>query len=123
MQPLEHLHFAIRYADEPCFAFSLKGGHRPPGFFESARLACCRAVRGDGPAELIQIEGINLEAPQARIRLSPNARRPEILRDVAECVPYQAALRENLRVICPRQRAQASRDNELGVAESVGRGG
>src|SRR5207253_233346 len=103
----------IRDADVADLALFLEPGHCRPAFLD--------LFVGHRSVDLVQVEGIDLEPPQAGLALAADRIRLEAVADLALLVPDHAALGEDVRPVA--HSFEGSRYNLLRVSESIdGRG-
>ena len=75
-----------------CFEF----GHFAHGFLNRAWRRAFRAAFPCGPVNLIEIDSIDVQSPQAGFGFAANGGCLEVVRDLSFFIPYQTALGENI---------------------------
>src|SRR5262245_39518133 len=113
---------AIRGADEPDLALALKRAHGVPRVLELPVSPGRGALGPRRPTKLVEIDAVDVESPEAGFGLSPDGRRSEVVHDVAEFIPYQAAGGEDIRAFGLRKVVQGAADDGFGAAESIDSG-
>ena len=94
--PLHLGHVEVRYANVTNLAFFLELGQRLPTFFNLGL--------GIGPVDLVEIDHIHPQPPQACFQLAAHRSGFQAVPDLALVIPHQAALGKDVRTVC------ASRD-------------
>ena len=92
----------VRHADEGDFPFVPQLRQRRPGFFDGAGIVPFGARRPHGPVNLIQVDALRLQPPQALLDFLANRWRAQAVRRIARVVPHETALGEHVRALDSR---------------------
>ena len=107
LDPLHLDHVEVRYANVTNLAFLLELGQCLPTFFNL----------GIGPVDLVEIDRIHAQAPQAGFEFAAHGGSFQAVPDLALVIPHQAALGKDVRTVgAPRERFA---DDLFRVPESV----
>jgi hypothetical protein len=77
MEPLELVRIAARHTDVTGLALALERRHRLPGLLDRTGIGARPAIRQDGRAQLVEIEAVDAEPPEAGFGLAPDRIGPE----------------------------------------------
>src|SRR5205807_8618876 len=103
----------IRDADVPDLAFLLELRHGGPALLD--------LLVGHGPVDLVEVDGIKLQPPQAGLAFATDRFGREAVADLSSFVPDHAALGEDVRTVA--HAFEGAGDDLLRVAQSIDGGG
>ena len=122
VHPGELIGVEVRRAEVPHLSLAPQLAHRVPGILESAGVVINGRARPFRPVNLVQVDALHAQPPQARLALPADRLGPQAVCHRAIVVPHEAALREDVGALVEGNVAQCLADDRLGAAEPIGRG-
>ena len=101
------------------FPSSLNATHRAPRFFDGPRVVPFRTRRPRRPVNLIQIDALRLQPPQALLDFLANRWCAQAVEDISRVIPHETGLREHIGARLARHVCQRSPDHFLGMPEAI----
>ena len=111
---LEVLDGEVRHANPPHLAGGFEPGEGLPRLLDVRRRPPRRHLR---PVDLVEVDRLHAQAPQARVDLAQDRRARDVVADLPVAAPHEAALGEHVRPFGAA--GERLRHHLLGAAEAV----